>query len=256
MQIRAALIVLGSLVIATAYAQEQLVPSQAVLNDLAPTGSLRFAYPKENAPMSIVGQALGRMLAEQLNVPYEAYPIEGPQQFMRTLGKNEWDIMMLSYFPRPGTEGLIYTVPVLETDHAFLVRAGLGLNTLEDIDKPGIRIAVRSETIYDYRLRDIIKQAEIQRYSEQSGQPRLEAEEAEVLATTRTGALRIGKELPGSHVIVERFGITPVVFALSDNRTTGRDYAERFIQEQLSAGVVAKLIEQSNLGEGTNPATP
>ena len=91
---------------------------------------------------------------------------------MQTLGKNERDIMMLSYFHRPGTESLIYTVPVLETDHAFLVRAGLDLNTLEDIDKPGIRIAVRSETIYDYRLRDIIKQAVIQHYSEQSGQPR------------------------------------------------------------------------------------
>ena len=257
MHIRAALMVLGSIILATtAYAQAQTDPSQAVVNDLAPTGSLRFAYPKENAPMSIVGQALGRMLAEQLGVPYEPYPIEGPQQFMQTLGKNEWDIMMLSYFPRPGTESLIYTVPVLETDHAFLVRAGLGLNTLEDIDKPGIRIAVRSETIYDYRLRDIIKQAEIQRYSEQSGQPRLEAEEAEVLATTRTGALRISKELPGSHVNVERFGITPVVFALSDNRTIGRDYAENFIQEQLSSGVVAQLIEQSNLGEGISPAAP
>ena len=96
----------------------------------------------------------------------------------------------------------------------------------------------------------------MQRYSEQSGQTRLEVEEAEVIATTRTGALRISKELPGSHVIVERFGITPVVFALSGNRITGRDYAESFIQEQLSAGVVAQLIEQSNLGEGTNPASP
>ena len=57
-------------------------------------------------------------------------------------------------------------------------------------------------------------------------------------------------------MVVERFGITPVVFALSDNRTIGRDYAENFIQEQLSSGVVAQLIEQSNLGEGISPAAP
>jgi polar amino acid transport system substrate-binding protein len=229
------------------------VPSEAVLRELAPTGSLRFAFPKDAAPMAIIGQELGRILAKQLGVPYLPYHIDSPEHFLTTLGQNEWDILMMSYFERPGVDSLIYTVPALEVDHAFLVRPDTDIQRLEDVDKPGIRIAVRSETIYDYRLREIIEHAEIQAFLDQSGQQRLETGEAEVLATTRSGAIRTGEQIPGSYVLAERFGYTPVVFALSEERTAGRDYAERFIREQIRTGVVARLIEESGLDEGIDP---
>lgn len=253
-QIKRTLIAIASTLLLVGSAQAQTPPSSEVLNDLAPTGALRFAFPKDAAPMAIVGQELGRRLAKQLEVPYEPYHIESPEHFLTTLGKNEWDILMMSYFERPGVDSLIYTAPALEVDHAFLVRPGLDINSLQDVDQPGIRIAVRSETIYHYRLMEIIKNAEIQVFLDQSGQQRLETEQAEILATTRTGAIRTGKELPGSQVIVERFGFTPVVFALSGERAAGRDYAERFIREQLRTGVVERLIEESALGDGVRPA--
>ena len=230
------------------------IPSEAVLHDLAPTGSLRFAFPKDAAPMAIIGQGLGRILAKQLEVPYVPYHIDSPEHFLTTLGQNEWDILMMSYFERPGVDSLIYTVPALEVDHAFLVRPDTDIQSLEDVDKPGIRIAVRSETIYDYRLREIIEHAEIQAFLDQSGQRRLETKEAEVLATIRSAAILTSEQIPGSYVLTERFGFTPVVFALPEERSAGRDYAERFIREQIRTGVVARLIEESGLDEGIDPA--
>ena len=63
------------------------------------------------------------------------------------------DVLMMSYFERPGVNSLIYTAPALEVNQMFLVCSG--------------------------------------------------------------------KQLPGSHVITERLGFTPVVFALEDKRAAG-----------------------------------
>ena len=54
---------------------------------------------------------------------------------------------------------------------------------------------------------------------------------APALEVNHVFLVRSGKQLPGSHVITERLGFTPVVFALEDKRAAGRDYAEPFIRE-------------------------
>ena len=236
-----------------AYSQEP--PSEDVLQQLAPTGQLRFAFPYNNA--SIVrqerdtgewagpGLALGRLLASRLGVPIVPVPIGSPVEMFDSVGRDVWDVTLIAVADR---EGLIFSRPVQQVDQTFLVMPGVNVNGVAAADRPGIRIMLRRSSIYDYVLTPIIDNAEIVRVDgNEQVFAALMAGEADIYASTRTNLLTTSEQIASSRVLSDRFGVTKAALAFWEEHTAARDYADRFVAESTRSGLLAELIANGGI---------
>ena len=236
-------------------ATSQEPPSEEVLQQLAPTGQLRFAFPYNNASIARQerdtgewagpGLALGRLLASSLGVPLAPVPIGSPVEMFDSVGRDVWDVTLIAVADR---EGLIFTRPVQQVDQTFLVMPGVNVNSVAAADRPGIRIMLRRSSIYDHVLTPSIANAEIVRVDgNEQVFAALMAGEADVYASTRPNLLSTSKQIAGSRVLTDRFGVTNAALALWEEHTAARDYADRFIAESLRSGLIVELIANGGI---------
>ena len=229
---------------------EQL--SKELLKELAPTGVLRAGINLSNYLLvtgkSLTGEPVGvapdmaRAIAERLGVPLKLVPFETPGELADAAQSNVWDIGLIGAEP-VRAEKITFSAAYVEIEATYLVPAGSPLQTIEDVDRPGVRIALMARSAYDLWLVRHIKHAQLV-YAD-SGDAAFELfvnEKLEALASLRPGLMTDAHRLPGARILKGQFTAVQQAVGTPKPSVAGAAFLKSFVEEAKTSGFVASLI--------------
>lgn len=228
-------------------------PSQEAVDALAPTGTLRAAINLSNfllvtgtrpdgAPDG-VSPDMAAALADTLGVPVELLTYDSPGELADAATSGVWDIGNIGAEPARA-ERIEFTAAYCEIEATYLVPAGSTLVGLDDVDRPGNRIAVKARSAYGLWLERNLRHAELVQV------PSLDAsfdafvdQELDALAGLRPRLASDVQRLAGARVLEGRF--TAVQQAMGTPRgrhPAGLEHLSAFVEHAKASGMVSELI--------------
>ena len=223
---------------------------------LAPRGTLRAAVnygngvlaqkdPAGGAPRG-VAPALAREIAQALGVPIVYVPYDGAGKVVDTLAQDAWDVAFLAVDPLRA-EQIAFSAPYVVIEGSYLVRDGAPYHAVEDLDRPGVRIAVGRGAAYDLFLSRALHHAELVRAPTSAAaidafmaDPALDA-----AAGVRQPLLAAAQSSAGLRVVPGRFTAIQQAVALPKARAAGLAWVQALVEARKASGFVARELAAS-----------
>jgi len=260
------LLCFGALSSGTAAMANEISPD--VVAALAPQGRIRAAInygnpvlaqqdPATGAPRG-VSAALAGELGRRLGMPVEFVPFDAAGKVFDALKTGSWDVAFLAIDPVRAS-GIDFTAPYVVIEGTYLVRADSLLDSIESVDRPGIRIAVGRGSAYDLYLTRALKQAE--RVEAPSSAAALElflSGRLDAAGGVRQPLLAFAAAHPGLRVLPGRFMAIEQAVAIPKGRPAGARYLSGFVEAVKASGFVAAALAESGQGDAAvaPPAVP
>jgi polar amino acid transport system substrate-binding protein len=237
-----------------------------VVKELAPSGKLRAAInfgnivlaqkdPAGGEPRGVSAE-LARELAKRLGVPIEYVTFDAAGKVFDALKAGAWDVAFLAI--DPDRSGIEFTGPYVVIEGAYLVPANSPLQTNEDVDRDGVRVAVARGSAYDLYLTRALKRAQLVR--ESSGPQALDMfrkDRLEAAAGVKQPIVLFAKDHPDTRVIPGRFMVIEQAMGTPKGRDASLRYLREFIEEMKASGFVAKALKASDQPDAAvAPPTP
>lgn len=236
-----------------------------VVAELAPTGTLRAGVNLANF-LLVTGRSasgdpegvspdLARAVAERLGVGvrYVTYP--RPDELAEAADGDAWDIGLIGAEPARA-EKIAFTAAYSEIDSTYLVPAGSPLRSIEEVDRPGVRIAVYRGSAYDLWLVRNIKHAElVPAQSIDASFDLFVNEKLDALAGLRPRLLSDVEKLPGARLIDGKFSAVQQAVGTPRKNTAAAAFLAEFVEEAKASGLIARLIEKHKV-KGLSVAGP
>jgi polar amino acid transport system substrate-binding protein len=230
-----------------------LDPSPAAVAALAPTGRLRAAINLSNfllvtgrepdgSPQG-VSPDMARELGRRLGVEVSLVPYKSPGELADAATDDAWDVGNIGAEPARAT-AIAFTAAYCEIECTYLVPPGSPITTIDEVDRPGIRVASAPRAAYDLWLERNIKHAEIVRPDTLGGSYDLFVEQGlDALAGLRPALIKEAQRLPGSRLIDGKFSsVQQAMGTPRDRDDTGFAYLSAFVEEMKATGYVAERI--------------
>ncbi len=243
----------------------------AAKSSLAPNGVLHVGLNLSNflliAPNPVgndyrgVAPDLARELGKRLDLPVTFVPYDVPGKMADAVDSGAWDIAFFAIEPLRAAV-VNFSAAYLEIESTYLVPAGSPLQSIADVDQPGVRISVMNRSAYELYLTRHLKHAQLVHAAsiEESFQQFVD-QKLDVLSGLRPRLVMDAAKLPGSRILDGRF--TAVQQAVGTPRSkgagspggsdAGAEYLRAFVEEAKASGLVAALIER-NGAKGVNVA--
>ena len=238
---------------------------QELLKELAPTGILRAGINLSNY-LLVTGKSpsgeptgvapdMARAIAERLGVKLKLVPFQTPGELADAAGSNVWDIGLIGAEPARA-EKIAFSAAYVEIEATYLVPAGSALQTIKEVDRPGVRIAVMARSAYDLWLVRNIKHAQV--VHADGGDAAFDLfvnEKLEALASLRPGLLTDVDRLPGARILDGQFTAVQQAVGTANANAAGAAFLRRFVEEAKTSGFVASLIARHQV-RGLSVAPP
>jgi polar amino acid transport system substrate-binding protein len=242
------------------------MPAQNILSELAPTGTLRAAINMGNF-LLVTGKTpsgdpqgvapdMARAIAERLGVPVAYVPFAKPGELADAAGTGVWDIGLIGAEPQRA-EKIAFSPAYVEIEATYLVPDGSPLRAIEDVDRPGVRIAVTARAAYDLWLERNIKQARLVRANsgDEAFQKFVE-DKLDAYAGLRPGLLALRGKLPGARILDGQFSAVQQAIGTARQNAAAAAFLRDFVAEAKASGLVARLIEKHGVTGRLSVAPP
>ena len=232
--------------------------SAALRQAFAPTGTLRASINLGNPILAnkhpqtgeIFGVSvdLARALAQQLGVGIELVVFDTAAKSVEAVRGGQADIGFFAIDPLRG-EGIAFTAPYVLIEGAYMVPQSSALQSNEEVDRPGIRVAVGKGSAYDLFLTRELKQAEIVRAPSSPKVVDLFVEQMlEVAAGVKQQLEADQKRFAGYRLLPGRFMVIQQAMGLSQSRGAQAAQAlAAFVQEMKASGFVAEALRRHGI---------
>jgi polar amino acid transport system substrate-binding protein len=239
--------------------------TKAVIRDIAPGGMLRAAINFGNAVLvqrdPATGQfkglsvELAKEFASRLGLPLEYVTYEAAGDVFAALKNDEWDIAFLANDPKRATE-IAFTEPYIFIEGSYIVPHDSPFRKNEDLDQPGVRIAVGANAAYDLYLSRTLQHAELVRAPTTPGAVDLFLEKKlEAAAGVRFGLKQFAESNHDVRLIDGYFMLIKQSMGVPMNRRIGKQYMDLFIDEMITSGFIKrKLVENGQPDVTVAPA--
>ena len=147
---------------------------KTISKKIAPSGELRVGLNMSNFLLvnskdanglpDGVSPDIGKKLAEELNVTYKLVEFKRPGLLADAVNENQWDIGNIAY-EKERCKTIDFSDPYVNIDANFIFRSKDNFKSNEEINSPGIKIAVAERSAYDLWLTDNFKNIELVRAS-------------------------------------------------------------------------------------------
>lgn len=235
--------------------------------DVAPTGTLRIAIgvapaasafycikdPVTRKPRGVavdLGAELGRLL--HVPVEYVEYPSSGA--ITAAADKNVWDVTFMPVDPMRA-KSVDFGPAYYMFESTYLVPAGSRANTLQDIDKPGVRVIGVANTTTGRAAQASLKNATFSAFrSVPELMEQVRSGNADAVALSRESLQNFGKKFPGSRILPGGFWQTGVAVAVPKNHKERLAFVSVFVENAKATGSVRRALDGIGLKDA--PVAP
>ena len=233
----------------------------AMAADLAPTGTLRAAFLRDNPVQGRVDRTTGAItgpvadlvkeLAQRLKVPYAILPVPDARAVMDALKTHQADIGFLAYDPERAGE-VDFTIPYLLMHASYLVRADSKIRTSPEVDRPGMRVgAVKGQSQQTY-LSSQLKNGQVKIFETMPPQAELEklllSGEIDAFGANRQRMVEAAALSPKLRVLADDFLVAGQAIVVTKGDSSARlEALNQFLNDVLSSGFVKSSVDQAKL---------
>ena len=235
-----------------------------VISELAPTGILRVGINlanfllvsgrKVNGDPDGIAPDLAVAIAEDLDVDICYVCFETPRELADAVVDQSWDIGLIGF--EPARAQLIdFTAAYIQIESTYLVFKESDIETISDVDRDGVEIAVAAGTAYDLYLTRRLKNAKLVRAHGLEGAFNLfSRERLDALAGLRPGLLGNAKTLDNTKILDGGFTMVQQAIGIPARRTIGYSYLCAYVEDAKASGFIAELISRHDV-EGISVAS-
>jgi polar amino acid transport system substrate-binding protein len=231
--------------------------------EIAPGGVLRAGInlsnfllvsgTNDNGEPYGVAPDMARAVGSALDLPVQLVPFATPGEIVDAAPNNVWDLCLIG--AEPARAAIIsFTKAYVEILATYLVSADTSIQSVEEVDRPGVRIAVAERTAYDLWLTDNIKHATLVHAKGIDAAFNMFVEQRlEALACLKSRLLTDVKKVPGARILKGHF--TSVQQAIGTHKANIRsaEFLSDFVHQAIVSGEVAQLIAKHGV-EGLSVA--
>ena len=228
--------------------------TQDTLSELTVSGTLRVGINLGNILLVTgtsptgdpegVAPDMAAAIAGRLGVAASYVTYATPGEVADAAERDEWDIALIAVEPKRA-EVIAFCNAYCEIEATYLVPAGSPFQSVEDVDRPGVRIAVSDRAAYDLYLSRTLKHAELHRAK---GLPAafelFVTEKLDALAGLVPALKENAERLPGSRLLEGRYTSVLQAIGTRPGKAALKAVVEQFIADAIAGGLVSDLIEK------------
>jgi len=234
--------------------------------DIATAGRIRVAMFSNDAGLIAKDPATGelsgasvdiaRELARRLGVSLSVVDVTTYPAMSAALKAGTADMVLVALTPEREAD-LDFTQPLIETDLTYLAPSGAAFTSAGQVDKPGVRIAVRKGTPSEAALAQTVRQAQLIRIDGtlDDALATMRGGGADLVAGARSNLLSLKTKLPGAAVLPERFGVMQWALAVPKGKQDLLRPVAQFAKEIMNSEFVTVALIRSG-GIGVQAAVP
>jgi polar amino acid transport system substrate-binding protein len=231
--------------------------SPDIVKELAPHGVLRVAINMSNI-LLVTGQNnqgdptgvspdIAAELARRLGVKLKLLQYKTAGDIADDAGTDSWDICNIGDEPKRA-ETIDFTAAYCEIQATYMVLENSPLKTIEQVDSPGVRIAVSARSAYGLWLERNIKKAELCRV--QGFEASLELfvnGDSDALAGLRSQLAIDVEKISGVKILDGQFTAVQQAIGCNKGRDLGATYLKQFVEDVKANGLVENLIDKHDV---------
>lgn len=267
------LLLAGSLTLVAGCAGTATAPStagsavpdpRAAAAELAATGKLRAAINFGNPILAQkdasgeprgVSVDLAREAGRRLGVPVELVLFNSAGNVVEAVKARSVDLAFVAIDPVRAAD-TEYTAPYLIIEGAYLVRNDSKLLRNDEVDRPGIRVAVGRGSAYDLYLTRELKSATLVRApTSPLVTDTFLAQDLDVAAGVKQQLEADAKRVGGVRLLPGRFMVIEQAMGVPKSRLAAQAWLSGFIEEMKASGFVAESLRRHYI-EGAVVAPP
>ena len=225
-----------------------------VVKQLAPKGYLRAAInlsnfllvtgKESNGDPQGVSPDMAKALANELNVDIKLITFNRPGELADAISEDAWDIGNIANEPERA-KSITFSLPYTTIESTFLIRNGLNINSLQDVDKKGIKIAVAERSAYDLWLTENIKNADLIRAkSIDESFSVFQENKYEVLAGLRPKLIDDIKKTTDCYLLDEPFTFINQCIGSKPGNLEAKNFINNFIKKNIENGFIKNLLSK------------
>lgn len=231
------------------------------VKDVAPSGTLRVAIgvgPAASAfyctkddsgkPRGVavdLGAELGRLL--HVPVEYVEYPSSGA--ITEAADKNVWDVAFMPV-DQERAKTVDFGPAYYIFESTYLVPANSRIQTLDDVDKPGVNVIGVANTTTGRAAQASLKRAKFSAFAsvpELIGE--MDAGRADAVALSRESLGNFSKKFPGSRILPGGFWRTGVAVAVPRGKKERLAFVTNFVENAKVTGSIRRALDGAGLYE-------
>ena len=236
-----------------------------IIEQLAPKGYLRAAINLSNFLLVTgtddqgnpegVSPDLAKALANELNIEYKLIPFKRPGELADAVTDDVWDIGNIAN-ESERAKSITFSHPYTLIESTFLVRESSEINSLQDVDKKDVRIAVAERSAYDLWLTENIKNAELIRAKSIDLSFKIfEDNSYEVLAGLKPRLIDDLKNTKNCKILPGAFTFIKQCVGSKPGNPEAEKFINNFIDKNTKNGFIESLLLKHNvLGKLSVPA--
>ena len=228
-----------------------------IIKKIAPTGVLRIGVNMSNfllvnskdklGVIDGVSPGIGKKLAKELNISFEIVQFANPGLLADAVDNNEWDIGNIASEKERG-KTIDFSDPYVNIDANFLFREEDNFKNNNDIDQPGIKIAVFERSAYDLWLTENFKKAELIRVNSIEESHNLFKEnKVNILAGLKPKLIDEMKKNNNYEMIQSPFTYIKQSIGIKKGNPEVLDFINKFISNNIKEGYIKSLLKQHNV---------
>jgi polar amino acid transport system substrate-binding protein len=225
----------------------------------APDGTLRVAYLATNPAHAVkdgtsgelrgVAVELARELARTLALTSSLQGLENPARVIDAVERGDADVGFVAYNPER-TGPVDFSQPYLLVQQTFMVPAASPIQSVKEIDRPGLRLAaMRADSIALYMKRTL-KQAQVVEVADNSREAvkKLFADGAiDAFGANRQRLADAVRADPSLRLLPDTLYSNEQAIIVKAGNRAGIDRLNRFIDDMRRSGFIAAAIARSGV---------
>jgi polar amino acid transport system substrate-binding protein len=234
-------------------------PDAAVVQTLAPTGTLRIGV-YNGSPTSLVkdpsgkpagvAHDMGQLMAGRLGVPAQVVVFDRVAQVLEALKAGQIDVTFTNASPARLRE-FAFTQPLLSLELGYIVPANGKVQTIDAVDQMGVRIGVSQGSSSQAALGVAFKAAKLVSFTSLDlAKSALLKSEIDGFATNKGILNEVQDDLNKSgqfKILAGRWGMEHMGLAVPKERASAAAFVQTFGDELKTSGDLAKIAARAGL---------